>query len=338
MEQKRIIFLLIDALRQDHAVGMKIYKYLAERGVKFMAHRTTNTWTLPALGTLHSGRLAPDHGVIAWQPENPIPVMKAHQTMAEVISALGFYTVAFSTHGWGRGHFGFHRGFKKYYEGVCWLHQLEETKKGLMECKDNLFAWIHILDLHDWFRHGDMDIVDWRTAIKEGRIDKPMVERARKEYQAGVDEVDDTLMEFIVGFEPDENTTVVMTADHGEALFEYNDRAFQHGQCYTDEVKELMDIPLVVSGLKINNVVAGYRTFDYDIMPTMVEIAASMGDQEKKIPLNGVEGRSVFDHRLRTLIEETTWNRLVGGVDEPQMTDDEKERHKQELRFLGYLS
>jgi membrane-anchored protein YejM (alkaline phosphatase superfamily) len=270
---------------------------------------------------------------LSWSPDDPIPQIQASQTMAEVIHELGFFTVAFSTHGWGRGQFGFNRGFQQYYEGACWLDQLPQTKEGLMNCEHNYFAWVHLLNLHDWYKNGDLDIVEWRNLIKEDKITEELIRRARKEYQIGVDKMDQSLMEFLVGFEPDDNTIIILTSDHGEALFEYNNKAFQHGQCYTNEVKELMDIPFIMSGMKFGGVKVGYRTYDVDVMPSMIELAAALTETKESIPLPGIEGRSMFNHNNRAMVSESS----MPADDIVVVSDAEKEAIIKELEGLGYM-
>jgi arylsulfatase A-like enzyme len=328
---------MVDALQRAYARKMKTFQFLLDRGVEFAAHRSTNLWTLPALGTFHTGRMAQDHGVITWREPHAIPQIAAEKTLAECLKEIGFGTTAFATTGWGRGIFGFGRGFDNYVEGYWTADKCPIISAQLGILNGPQFVFIHMLDIHDWWEGSNYKMKDWDEMIAKERIGDEQIQHARECYAQAVKNLDDALLPFVVdNFSPDANTIVVLMTDHGEALFEYGPNIMGHGERLMKTVAELTDVPLVMAGgwtldEEYKRKLMLYRTWDFDLMPTLVKIGAEMMDRPDYLLPIGIEGED---------IRYGVFRGTMGHIDRPEsipVDQIELEKTRQQLKALGYV-
>ena len=330
----KIYMVMVDALRKDYAMTMKSYQLLCDHGVEFAAHRSTNRWTFPALGTVHSGRLTPEHGLWGWEPGWPVPTIKCRQTMAELLKEMGWSTVAFANTGWGKKIFGFDRGFDHYLDNGWWIKNLDAFVAETDKFPTPLFRFIHLLDVHEYFRREPWTMEDWRTAISKGISDED-ADHLRELYAQMVHEFDQKL---IIHFQTwlAEGATIIMFADHGEHLLDHNRKWHGHGNHCSVPAPCLLDLPLVIAGpLQQAGARIEYRTWDYDLMPTVIGLAAGLMEGECFTWNNGqAEGRSVFDGQCRFTpgVEARNGQERPGSV-----SPEEQAEVARQLTALGYL-
>jgi len=209
------------------------------------------------------------------RPIMEVDILSAkHTTLPEVLQAAGLHTAGFVGNPWISRDFGFAQGFEVFDDsfakwnvpgdvvsraGLTWLRSL---KKG-----SRFFLYLHYMDCHQPYLpldaadlesrigelNGDQGPVSNEVAAQIARIVKlkrpegrpagpsnlrPSIGLVKHAYDQGVEQFDQALKLFLDGFRSHpayERTAIVITADHGEALF---DRGYgNHGDgLYDDEV------------------------------------------------------------------------------------------------------
>lgn len=242
------------------------------------------------------------------------------RTLAELLQGSGYETVAFVGNPWIQKNHGFGQGFDVYDErfrgntvtadalvgpATQWVRNRAGDKP--------YFLYLHLMDVHDPYDAPESDVAAVRGSpsletdrrltleqLPQGQLRKmramklPWAESDavfelrewRTRYAAGVHAVDRRLARFLGDLramgELDE-AVLVITADHGEELFEHKDWA--HGKNIFDHQ---LHIPLMVrmpggdrGGRRVSQMVALA-----DIMPTL----AAIGGAEA---LGGLQGRDL---------------------------------------------
>ncbi len=304
-EVKNIVLISIDALGAKH-VGAYGYERettpeldrLARRGVLFERAYTQQNWTLTSHLTMMTGVYPRVHGADGNHPANP-----AATTLAQHLSRNGYATGAFvgklaymnADYGLGRG-FDVYRARRENAEGrtadaVAWLTELARRRRenpGL-----RFFVFVHYYDVHsdartdlpyaapepygmyflpdglDWERRGDTKLLmQMQVAGDVSEKDREVLSAL---YDGGVLYTDQVglapLLRALTELGLDEDTLVIVTADHGEEFFEHG--AFTHQLPY-DEVAR---VPLVIQGPGLS---PGTRVPDVvelvDLMPTVLSL------------------------------------------------------------------
>jgi len=223
-------------------------------------------------------------------------------TLAEVLNNAGFRTAGFVGNPWMKKEFGYGQGFDVYDDSFSgWDTPGEEiTRAGLEWLKnvkpgERFFLYLHYMDCHrpyvalnreDVLSHEETFRSDARPidrAVEEEIIRivslengqpavtagvPPCISLVEMAYDRGLESFDSALGSFLESFsahEAFEQTAIVVTSDHGEALFE---RGYgRHGTgLYSDEVA----VPMAA---RLPGVTAGQQTVTIpvgliDIMPT----------------------------------------------------------------------
>jgi arylsulfatase A-like enzyme len=268
-----VILIVIDTLRADH---LGIYGYerptsprldeWAQRGVVFDHALATSPWTLPTFGSLLSGRIPSQHGA-GERSSGPgkrwkrAPLLDSVQTLPEVLAAQGWRTGAVVSNPFLREHFGLSRGFGTYdYERDRTADGVIDRSIGLLDemAGQSFFLMVHLIDPHLPYQAPEPQRGTFSAGERSTALDG-----SRKQIRANLGELSTTDQSHIVGRYDEEiafvdqevgrfldqleqrdllgRSLVILTADHGEELFDHGD--FEHGHAM---YQELLRVPLIM--------------------------------------------------------------------------------------------
>ena len=174
-EQPHIIFLLIDALRKDH---MSCYGYhrettpvmdeLAGRGVVFEHAIAQSPWTAPSMASLFTSKRPLAVGVHATEQPGGLRHLKKgrvtkldnkHTTLAEILKAKGYATIAVTTNAMSSHHVNMVQGFDRHtylmYKKANIL--MDQALMDIAQVTDPespdrgkpIFLYMHFIDVHE---------------------------------------------------------------------------------------------------------------------------------------------------------------------------------------------
>ncbi len=279
---------------------------LAARGTTFTDAWAPSSWTVPSMASLFTGLAPAAHGVVSGviqadhqlAPVGQQVLSSRLTTLAEAFRKAGWRTVGVPSNRHLHGRTGFEQGFDHYWAAAEFTTANvvnRRTAQLLLEAHgtswqsswlaEPSFLWVHYFDPHDpyldrspWAERFAGEATDREALarltmkrIKE-RFTAPYAEVAEKLrglYLSEVGWVDAQLAELLAELTVDDDTLVVVTADHGEEFAEHG--ALGHGQSLHDE---LVRIPLIISwprGLP-GGVRASGRVTLVDVFPTLAEI------------------------------------------------------------------
>ena len=270
-----LLLVTIDTVRADRlgAYGYEQAKTpsidaLAQRGVLFEQAYTPAPMTLPAHSTMMTGLLPPEHGARV----NGVHKLDDEvMTLAERLSANGYQTGGFVAAFVLNHQFGMAQGFERFDDDLSeaydqdvenglaryrpgdqvvdaaleWLQQIDDLKP--------FFAWVHLYDAHyPWHAHGE-------DADEDSSYDGEI---------AFVDQQFGRLADWVYSSGKQDNTIVVVLADHGEGLGDHHE--IEHAYLLNEEV---LHVPLIVASPSAK---AGHRVKALvsleDLQPTMLEL------------------------------------------------------------------
>ncbi|MGH9461189.1 MAG: sulfatase [Vicinamibacteria bacterium] len=275
------MLIVVDALRPDH-LGLYGYERptsphldeWAAQSAVFERAFTTSPWTLPAFGSLLTGEIPARHGAgsrvrasnwtVSSRVDDSLP------TLPERLLASGFTTGAIVNNPWLPPAVGLDRGFAEY----DYQRSGESDHRRADEVVDLALAWIdrnagtpfflmvHVLDPHmsydapPPFRGRFTSGLAGSFVLPVGEPRKmqrqaesvPELERAfvRAAYDEEIAFVSEELGRLLAGLRERDlwnRMIVVLTADHGEELFDHE--GFEHGHSV---YQELLHVPLVIGG------------------------------------------------------------------------------------------
>jgi arylsulfatase A-like enzyme len=270
---RNLLLISLDTLRADH---LGCYGYgrptspfldsLAAEGVVFDRAFSAAPWTLPSHASLFTGLYPSQHGVKNEGFSVPKDVVTLPQSLAE----RGFATAAVVSAHFLAPRYGLDRGFERYIvvptnprhggaattvsaHGLAWL--AKETRRPF-------FLFLHYMDIHSdyaaaprfeaLFSAPYQGPVDGSTrqlrAFTRKQIAFDAADRSRLVdlYDAEIRQLDAALESLFAKLREQgalEHTLVVVTADHGEELFEHG--GVLHGQSH---YQELLHVPLILVG------------------------------------------------------------------------------------------
>jgi membrane-anchored protein YejM (alkaline phosphatase superfamily) len=289
---------------------------LANRGIRFANAFSTAPLTLPSVTSILTSTYFSQHQV----PDNHSAYDRRFPTIADVLKRNGYTTAAFVGNAVLRPNRNLDSGFDVYNAYLpsteinrrlpernapqltrAALHWLE-THNG-----ERFFLWLHYQDPHAPYTPPDpfqnafaappsgkaLHIAkdpDGRGGIPPyaalpGIFD-PAVFVAR--YDGEIRAVDDSIREVIESLSQlklDQNTIIVITADHGEALGE-GDYYFRHGHNVTPD---LTDVPLIL-------VAPGKQREIVDHPVSTIDIATTLLQMLEITPPPTFQGQSLFDN------------------------------------------
>ncbi len=279
-----VVVVLIDTLRRDHLPCYGYSKHtapflswLAARGVVFENAHSVSAWTPPAAASLFTSLYPFEHGVVrgialAKRQERlrgveiRLPKLpRAVETIPEALRRRGYATWAITENPNLTPEMGFDQGFQSFsafpksLDADTITARLFEQAEAITS-RPPYFLYLHYMDVHAPYRE------------RPPLFDASLTGDARKvsAYDSGIHHVDAHIRRAFEGLGWNENTLVIVTADHGEELGERGH--FGHGASLFSEV---LDIPFLIylpSGAD-----GGHRVKDrvslIDVLPTLRAVA-----------------------------------------------------------------
>ena len=266
------VLVSLDALRPDH-LGAHGYDRptspfldsLAARSAVFENAFSQYPSTLASHLTMLTGLYPQEHGT--FRPDRFLD--EAILTLPERLQADGFRTAGFTEGGFMSGPYGFERGFERFDDTRYRADtDIERTFRYGVEFLESLapeerfFLFLHTYSIHDPYTPPDayLDLFwpgepppgafestgpNLRAANRgELPVTPAVVDYLAARYDASIRYVDDVLEAFWGDLERlglDDEVTLIITSDHGEAFYEHGKLA--HMQVYPEDLR----VPLIVS-------------------------------------------------------------------------------------------
>jgi len=300
-QSPNIILISIDALRANH---LSCYGYhrntspnidqLAREGSLFKNCSSQATTTLPSHASIFLSQYVWRHNVDDATKRKRLT--DSCTTLAEILKNENFATAAFTGGGIASSIFGFGQGFEIYRDGIpgrrgryemaSYIDKLLSWLKSVRNKK--FFLFIHTGDLHgsynpplpyfDLYTKGQCEGNHLRTSsgIEVGKLDASKLTPKEADYimavyDGAINYVDGQLgkvFEKLTQLGIDDNTIIIITADHGEAFKEHG----KLDHCYKPYI-ELVHVPLIIKGPGIpKNIIYENCVQHIDIVPTILEI------------------------------------------------------------------
>lgn len=277
-DKPNVVVIVIDTLRADH---LPCYGYetntapfisaLAARSVVFEHAYAASSWTSPATASIFTGHYPFQHGVtmgllaqrklIKKDPNiqiNRIPA--AINTMPEIFKKHGYRTFGASDNLNIGAQQGFDQGFDRLvnymHESAAVINPAVLKFRQELQPDGRYFFYIHYNDPHQPYHHE----LPKAETTNDNRIDAP------KNYDLEIGYVDRAVQELYERYGWDKNTLLIITADHGEELFEHG--FYGHGKTLYNSV---LHVPLIVhypERIKAARISDSVSTVD--ILPTLI--------------------------------------------------------------------
>jgi len=311
-KKANVVVILLDAARADHfgcyGYGRNttpIVDKFAKESILFRRAYTDAVYTLASTASLMTG-LYPEHHRILYM-KNKLP--SGTRTLARVFSENGYETATFVANGNASGAFGMTQGFDEVAEVfrdenyTGWGQDVTNRFSGWLDriAGNKFFAYLHYREPHDPFNPPEEWVQKFVDPRYKGKIGTSFEKRIRINTNAADltpedrnrirDLYDANLAygDFQVGQVLDrlrktgqyDNTIVIVTADHGEAIYEHGFQG-HNSQLY----EECARIPLI---MKLTRGSSERKTVDslvrtIDLYPTLVDL---FGFSRKEISVDG---------------------------------------------------
>lgn len=329
-KRSNVILITLDTVRADfvscygvHANVTPNLDALAAAGTRFDMAISTAGVTPVSHASILTGLNNQSHELRVLAAESGYTLPKDVPTLATVLANQGYHTVAVHSAFPVSRNFGFERGFEVFEDlNTELVHLSNEAKqvKSIWDVKnfqrrsdettalverslraqEPFFLWLHYWDPHDFDKLPPAERLEPREKFfdESGEPLRPGIELYKEElkYQ---DEQIGRLFKWLKERKLDENTIVVITADHGQGLHEHGWAA--HRLLYQEQVH--VPLILVAPGATQRPVVTELvRTID--VYPTVLDY---LGLKAPK----AVEGRS-----LRALIEGRADEKRIAFADQ----------------------
>lgn len=290
-----LLLIVVDTLRADHTTPQgyprdttPALERLASEGVRVEVAYAPTATTGPTHAALFTGRYPRSVGV----RRNAVVLAAEHTTLAERLAAAGWETAAVVSSFVLHRKFGFDQGFASYDDDFdprgATLHERSyeghAVPRGFdrraTETSDRALAWLDaraadappfFLFLHYFDPHGPyVAPIEYQRRFPYPEHGSPR-EKALAIYDAEVAYTDAEIGRVLAGLAERRlaaNTFVVVTADHGEGLFD-------HGYLFHDVhlYEEAVRVPLLFRGpgLPPGRVLAG-PVLLLDLLPTLLDL------------------------------------------------------------------
>lgn len=271
-----IIIVTIDTLRADH---LSCHGYerpttpfldsLAARGCRFVNAYSTAPWTAPSMASLFTGLYPREHGILHGAVAGPQNIIHQEMlvdrfvTLPEALQAAGYRTFAVISNGHVSRETGFAQGFDGF--NMLWFEKSPAPNNAAADISEQIagarpfFFWIHYFDPHapyfarePWIRpyyDNEAAVARWegtlmkqlRLRMNEIRRDPDAVPALQAMYDSELNYCDQYVKELFDMLPVDEDTLIVVSADHGEEFMEHG--GVGHGDTLFDEV---VHVPLII--------------------------------------------------------------------------------------------
>jgi arylsulfatase A-like enzyme len=273
-----IVLITIDTLRADH---LSCYGYerttspnidaIAEKGIVFRNAIAPSSWTAPSMASLFTSVYPVNHGVlhgIDYKKGETINIQEVFsdelRTLPEILQEKGYGTFGVASNLHLSEKFGFARGFD-YFQCLPWVpaQRVNRTVAAWQEeikHADKFFLWVHYFDPHHFYQARSPWIEDYtsKALTEELAFSKktwsqltaliPMLQQNPQAlahlialYDSEINFVDSAIGNLFEELALDNNTLIIITADHGEEFLDHG--GLGHGQSLYQEV---IHIPLIV--------------------------------------------------------------------------------------------
>jgi choline-sulfatase len=295
-----VILIVSDALRPDHLgcygysrpTSPQIDKFAADALI-FEKAMSNSPWTMPSIGTIFTSLYPHEHGAFFWTDN----LDNSCLTLAEVFRNKKYATFAIQTNPGITAEYNFNQGFQFYHDLI-----LENGEKVAAKFNDWLeenknkpfFAYFHFMDTHLQYDAPDefkavFESEDTRSPItgllgaylvrvlSETGLSSEDKQHLINLYDAEIryfDYVFGTIIKNLKKSGIFEKTIVILTADHGEELWDHN--GFEHGHSLYNEV---LHVPLII---KYSSLLPAKRIKSYvqlaDLFPTILSMTRIRDD------------------------------------------------------------
>jgi choline-sulfatase len=286
-----ILIYLVDCLRPDHLPFFNYEKNVAPHmdefskdSIIFKNAFAQGSWTRPSVGALFTGLHPFAHKAITLKSG----LADELTTLAEVLQKVGYYTIGISSNAGIKKFFNFHQGFEffKYHSNLSGgiSDKLNEYAfSELSKKKTPYFLYLHAMDLHrprklkEEFIPPSTEEAKYKNrqlvqVVRNGGIKyKVDLKRVLANYDAAIQQNDKSfgdLIEELKQLDLYDNTLIILTADHGEELYDH--KQFAHGKTlYQEVIHQLLVMKLpgqVMAGKVIHENVQ-----TIDIFPTFLD-------------------------------------------------------------------
>ncbi len=317
-----VVLIVIDTLRADH---LPFYGYkggykrntapfmnkLSKQSVIFKHAFAASSWTAPATASIFTSLYPFQHGVqmgllaikFAQRIDPNITVNRIPEkikTITEVLKDNGYKTFGISDN-LNIGELeGFTQGFDKFetygYREAPFITDKILKWKNKMLSGGKYFLFIQFMDPHapyyakkPWYKHSDI-------------FEEDIISR----YDSEIRFVDSYIKKLYKEFGWDKNTLLIITADHGEGLWDHGH--MDHGKSlYIEEIH----VPLIFHFPEIKNRKTIYPSVStIDILPTVRDILGIKESKEEVgkslLPLiegkkNNLDNRYLYSHLWKNI-------------------------------------
>lgn len=267
-EGPNIIVISIDTVRADHLASYGYHRTttpniddLAKQGVVFENAFSQAPWTLPSMASMHTSLYPSEHGA-----ENVYSRLNDHfVTIAEVLKNNFYKTIGIISQSFLSSKHGFSQGYQifdeRYISGVNDISSESITKRAMEYIEENksdpFFLWIHYFDPHhSYIDHVEFSYGSGYSGSLPDKLDlKDLNENKSSLNQDDIDYVKDIydeelaltdknigdLINNVYDLGLEDNTIIIITADHGEEFLERT--RFGHGK---NLYQELIHMPLII--------------------------------------------------------------------------------------------
>jgi len=326
-EAHNIIIVLVDTLRADH---MSLYGYqrpttpfidtFASGAIVFERARSQSACTFPSVNSLLTSRYAFDFYI---QGEGQMGIPAEYPTVAEILRARGYHTIAVSASPIVRAtpskenpNGGFGAGFDVFDESCLWGDAAcvnERAMELLEEVQEPFLLYLHYMDPHSHFAppathqnqfagpydgHDFIAAGDFNPIAEMLYNNGPEIEISDRDLQHLVDLYDDEILYFdgqleqLVASLGEDNlldrSLLVFTSDHGEEFLEHGHIGHCRGVWDTlTRVPLLMKFPSIDDGVRVDAAVQLV-----DVLPTLLD---EFGFDDAGVPFEGTTLRPLFE-------------------------------------------
>jgi arylsulfatase A-like enzyme len=327
-----VVLIVVDCLRPDH---LSSYGYsrkitpnidaLAKSGILFEKAIAPATQTLLSFSSIFASQHVPTHGVNGFDKYLDDTAV----TLAEVLQKYGYRTAAFCGGPLLNPIYQLDQGFDTYHHlNTVFSHfkdhipvaleWIQERKKK----KEKFFVFLHGNDLHgskwqppkvmfgnDYSKKTNIPLLlsaSWNIPSHEKIIKgKKLISPTDEDIKYLIDRYDTLLKnaDRLIGdflrklkkLKLLDNTIIVLTADHGEGLFDHN--WYAHGM---ELYETTIHVPLIIKipHFKKRNIKIPYPVSLIDLTPTIIELTG------------GVVNKGATGHSLLPLITQKTHPRF----------------------------